>query len=132
MLGEARNEYLEFSRPPYAADPLDAAEIIQARRRGVECRILFQEGALPGDGPEYLARYADAGIDVREIGAVPMKMALMDGSRGLLALLDPVLTRPAWTAVIFEHGGMAEAMRILFEDYWRRAAVPAPHETARA
>ena len=48
-------------------------------------------------------------------------MALMDGRLGLLALLDPVLTRPAWTAVIFEHEGMAEAMKILFEDYWRRA-----------
>ena len=39
-----------------------------------------------------------------------------------MALLDPVLTKPAWTAVIFEHEGMAEAMKILFEDYWRRAS----------
>jgi hypothetical protein len=38
-----------------------------------------------------------------------------------VALLDPVLTRPAWTAVIFEHEGFAEAMAGLFESYWCRA-----------
>jgi hypothetical protein len=37
-------------------------------------------------------------------------------------LLDPVLTRPSWTAVIFEHDGFAEAMAGLFETYWSRAA----------
>jgi hypothetical protein len=45
----------------------------------------------------------------------------MDGRCGLLALVDPVTTKPAWTAVVFEHEGMAEAMQMLFEDYWRRA-----------
>jgi hypothetical protein len=54
-----------------------------------------------------------------------MKMAVMDGCRGLLALVDPVITKPAWTAVVFEHPGMAEAMTSLFEDYWRRATAQA-------
>ena len=45
--------------------------------------------------------------------------------RGLLALVDPVITKPAWTAVVFEHEGMAEAMKSLFEDYWRRATYSA-------
>ena len=40
---------------------------------------------------------------------------------GLIALLDPVITKPTWTSVVFEHEGMAEAMKGLFEDYWRRA-----------
>jgi len=51
-----------------------------------------------------------------------MKMALMDGKSGLLALVDPVITKPTWTAVVFEHEGMAEAMKSLFEDYWGRAS----------
>jgi hypothetical protein len=33
--------------------------------------------------------------------------------------LDTVITRPTWTAVVFHHDGMGEAMR-LFEDHWRR------------
>jgi HTH-type transcriptional regulator, sugar sensing transcriptional regulator len=40
-------------------------------------------------------------------------------------LVDPVTTKPAWTAVVFEHEGMAEAMKSLFEDYWRRASAGA-------
>ena len=39
---------------------------------------------------------------------------------GMIALLDPVITRPAWTAVVFHHEGMGEAMKGLFEDHWRR------------
>ena len=49
-----------------------------------------------------------------------MKLALFDGQYGLIALLDPVITRPTWTAVVFDHEGMGEAMRGLFEDHWRR------------
>src|SRR5579862_4860033 len=46
LLAEAAREYIEFSRPPYAADPLDAAQVIDARRRSVHCRILVEHGAL--------------------------------------------------------------------------------------
>lgn len=121
MLAEASSEYLEFARPPYAVDPQDAVHILEARARGVNCRILVERGTLGESHQRSLADYESAGVQVRQIEKVPMKMALMDGKRGLLALLDPVLTRPAWTSIVFEHEGMAEAMKILFEDYWRRA-----------
>jgi hypothetical protein len=49
-----------------------------------------------------------------------MKLAVFDGRQGMIALLDPVITRPSWTSVVFEHEGMAEAMTGLFEDRWRR------------
>jgi sugar-specific transcriptional regulator TrmB len=122
MLGEAQHEYLEFSRPPYAVDPLGADQVLQARRRGVACRLLIESGTLDEAHERSLAEYEAAGVEIRQIEKVPMKMALMDSRRGLLALLDPVLTRPAWTSMIFEHEGMAEAMKILFEEYWRRAS----------
>ncbi len=35
MLAEVKAEYLEFSRPPYAVDPLDEQLVKQARLRGV-------------------------------------------------------------------------------------------------
>jgi hypothetical protein len=63
-------------------------------------------------------------VAVREGKALPMKLALFDGLRGLVALLDPVVTKPTWTAVVFEHPGMGEAMKGLFEDYWRRYEAP--------
>jgi HTH-type transcriptional regulator, sugar sensing transcriptional regulator len=121
MLAEAREEYLEFSRPPYAVDPLDAESVIQARARGVSCRLLVEHGTLDAQHQRFLSDYRDAGVEVRQIEKVPMKLALLDSRQGLIALLDPVITKPAWTSVIFDHHGMAEAMKGLFEDYWRRA-----------
>jgi hypothetical protein len=49
-----------------------------------------------------------------------MKLALFDGRLGMIALLDPVITRPTWTALVFDHEGMGEAMKGLFENYWQR------------
>ena len=121
MLAESRSEYLEFSRPLYAADPLDAEQILRARSRGVACRLIVEHGTLDAAHQRFVADYETAGVSIRQIEKVPMKMAVMDGCRGLLALVDPVITKPTRTAVIFEHRGMAEAMTSLFEDYWRRA-----------
>ena len=125
MLAAARAEYLEFSRPPYAVDPLDAEQVLQARSRGVHCRLIVESGTLDAAHQRFLADYGAAGVEIRQIEKVPLKMAVMDGRRGLLALVDPVITKPTWTAIVFDHDGMAEAMKSLFEDYWRRASATA-------
>jgi hypothetical protein len=121
MIGEATSEYWEFSRPPYAVDPLDAELVIQARERNVDCRVIVEQGTLDAVHHKFLDDYRAAGVQVRAADNVPMKMAVFDGRQGLIALLDPVITKPTWTSVIFDHAGMAEAMRGLFEDHWRRA-----------
>lgn len=120
MLSEVQSEYLEFSRPPYAVDPLDEKLVKQARLSGVACRLLIETGTLDGGHRARLAEYAAAGVDVRQASSLPMKLAVFDGVRGMIALLDPVLTRPAWTAVVFDHEGMGQAMKGLFEDHWQR------------
>jgi sugar-specific transcriptional regulator TrmB len=123
MLSDVRAEYLEFSRPPYAVDPLDEQLVKQARQRGVTCRLLIESGTLDDAHRQRLEDYAAAGVEVGQAESLPMKLAVFDGQCGLVALLDPVITRPTWTAVVFEHGGMGEAMKGLFENYWRRKLV---------
>ncbi len=120
MLSEVRGEYLEFSRPPYAVDPLDEQLVRQARGAGVTCRLLLEPATLDDSYRARLAEYVSAGVEVRQTESLPMKLALFDGRSGLIALLDPVVTRPTWTAVVFDHDGMGQAMKGLFEDYWRR------------
>jgi sugar-specific transcriptional regulator TrmB len=125
MLSEVRAEYLEFSRPPYAVDPLDEQLVKQARLSGVACRLLLE--APPNAAPldeehrQRLGEYAAAGVEVRRAPSLPMKLAVFDGRQGMIALLDPVITRPMWTAVVFEHEGMGEAMKGLFESHWSQA-----------
>src|ERR671938_516127 len=110
MLAEVRQEYLEFSRPPYAVDPLDEKLVKQAGSGGVKCRLLLEAGSLDDEHRQRLADYMSAGVQVRIADSLPMKLAVFDGQHGMIALLDPVVTRPSWTAVVFHHEGMGEAM----------------------
>ena len=85
MLAEVRHEYLEFSRPPYAVDPLDEQLVKQARTRGVTCRLLIEAGTLDEAHRQRLEEYAAAGVEVREAQSLPMKLALFDGREGMIA-----------------------------------------------
>src|SRR5216117_3559963 len=121
MLAEVKEEYLEFSRPPYAVDPLDEKLVKQAREGGVACRLLLESATLDDGHRQRLGEYSSVGVEVRQVPSLPMKLALFDGNRGLIALLDPVITRPSWTALVFDHSGMGQAMKGLFDEYWGRA-----------
>ena len=123
MLGEVKTEYLEFSRPPYAVDPLDEKLVRKALSHGVSCRLLIETATLDVPHRQRLTEYAQAGVEIRQSASLPMKLALFDGQQGLIALLDPVVSIPAWTSLVFDHAGFAEAMHHLFEDRWQRAAV---------
>jgi hypothetical protein len=126
MLADVQSEYVEFSRPPYAVDPLDEQLVKRARDRGVLCRLLIEGGTLDDDHRQRLADYAAIGVEVRQIASLPMKLAVFDGQQGMIALLDPVITKPTWTSVVFEHSALGEAMRGLFENHWRRAGALEP------
>jgi len=118
MLAEVRHEYLEFSRPPYAVDPLDEKLVKQAGGGGVTCRLLLESSTLDDEHRQRLSEYQSSGVQVRFTESLPMKLAVFDGQFGMIALLDPVITRPSWTSVVFRHEGMGEAMKALFEERW--------------
>jgi hypothetical protein len=121
MLAEVQSEYLEFARPPHAVDPAGERLVWAARERGVRCRLLMDENSIGGEQGERLKDLAARGVEIRCAAELPMKLALFDGRRGLIALLDPVITKPAWTSVVFDHQGFGQAMKGLFEDHWSRA-----------
>ncbi len=121
MLGEVRNEFLEFARPPYAA-PLERSLLAAAAERGVHCKVLAESGDNESLNNGLVKEMGTAGVEFRLMQRLPMKLAVFDSVRGMIALLDPVVTRTTWTTVIFDHPGMGQAMKGLFEDYWRRAA----------
>lgn len=120
MLTTVATDYAEFSRPPFAVDPLDEKLVKEAAMRGIQCRLLIEVAPIDDEHRDRLNDYRDSGIEIRFLERLPLKLALFDAKCGLVALLDPVLTRPSWTAVVFEHGGFAEAMSGLFESYWCR------------
>src|SRR5262249_9251937 len=100
-----------------------------AAHRGVRARLLIEAGQIDPEHRERLREYQQAGVEIRSRDRLPLKLALFDGYRGLVALLDPVLTRPAWTSLVFEHDGFAEGMGGLFESYWTRGTSEINAET---
>jgi sugar-specific transcriptional regulator TrmB len=124
MLASVERDYVEFSRPPYAVDPLDEQLVKQCCQRGVRCRLLVEQSALDKAHESRLEEYRLSGVEVRLAPVLPMKLAVFDLAQGLVALLDPVTTRPAWTAVVFDHSGFAGAMRTLFDQCWESGTVP--------
>lgn len=122
MLTAVQDRYEEFSRPPFAVDPFHEDLVKEAAQRGVACRLLMERGLTEDRQIDSLDQYRVNGIQIRFCERLPLKLALFDGKCGLIALLDPVLTRPAWTAVVFEHHGFAEGLAGLFDSYWARAS----------
>ncbi len=122
MLAAVTTSYAEFSRPPFAVDPLDEQLVKESATRGVRCRLLIEAGPIDEQHRERLKEYRVQGVEIRFLSRLPLKLALFDGKSGLVALLDPVLTRPSWTAVVFDHAGFAEAMSGLFESYWAKSS----------
>jgi sugar-specific transcriptional regulator TrmB len=129
MLSEVQREYVEFSRPPYAVDPLDEQIVKQARSRGVSCRLLYEAGSMDEMHRQRMDEYRSAGVEVYAAANLPMKLAVFDGHQGMIALLDPVITKPSWTALMFDHPGFAEAMIGLFDGYWARAVASQAQKT---
>jgi HTH-type transcriptional regulator, sugar sensing transcriptional regulator len=132
MLTTVSQHFVEFSRAPFAVDPLDEQLVKETASRGVYARLLIEARNLDPDHRDRLHDYRQAGVEIRFLDRLPLKLALFDGKCGLVALLDPVLTRPSWTSVIFEHDGFSEAMAGLFESYWSRGAAELTPEAVPA
>jgi len=121
LLIQSKDEYLEFARPPYAVDPAGEPLLPDLLRRGILCRLLYDNHVV--DSPEESARLRglkQAGAQVRLVGDLPLKLALFDNQRGMISLDDPVVSHPQLTALVFEHRSLCIAMSRLFEDFWER------------
>lgn len=119
MLKEASREYVGFCQPPLEPDPLNGRCLEEVAAGGLSCRLLVQASPrLSSADSDRLRICREHGVTVRYCDKLPLKLALFDGRRGLLALLDPVRSSPLWRSVIFEHADFGEAMSRLFESYW--------------
>ena len=116
---EAPNTW-SFRARPMPSIPLDEKLVKQAGSSGVACRLLLEAASLDDEHRQRLTNIRPPAWKSAVADSLPMKLAVFDGQQGMIALLDPVITRPTWTAVVFHHEGMGEAMKGLFEDHWRR------------
>lgn len=120
LLAQVCTQLEEFVCAPYAATPLEADLLEQARQRGVRCRLILEESTAE-QLSDVLPALVRSGVELRIRATLPVKLALFDNRYGMCALRDPVVTRPGWTTMTFEHPGMLEVMHVIFEHYWAQA-----------
>lgn len=121
---EAKKEILAMAKLPYLTG--DNTEGIATTRRlteaGGSVRCLYERDVLGHEGMlTDIQRYVAAGEQARVAGGVPMRMWIVDGSRVVMSLRDPVADSSSTTNVIIEHPALAQCLTYAFEAIWAGA-----------
>jgi len=124
-MSSAREEIAGFDRPPYATPVSEAARAQQERvalADGLRIRIVFDNSLL--DDEVHARRIIDpveAAGQMGRVGAVPLKMLIVDRSWALLPLLDAGEER-AEAGLIVRPSVLLDSLIALFESVWAQAA----------
>ncbi|MDN3352398.1 helix-turn-helix domain-containing protein [Actinomadura sp. DC4] len=118
---EAEREILAMAKLPYLTGTSESgiATIHRLNEAGGSVRCLYERDTM--DHGEMLAdirRYAAAGEHARIAASVPMRMWIVDGSRVVMSLRDPVAESASTTNVFIEHPALAQCLAYAFEAIW--------------
>jgi HTH-type transcriptional regulator, sugar sensing transcriptional regulator len=119
---EAKQEILAMAKLPYLTSDDSAATVRRLVEAGGRVRCLYEREVL--DEPSLLTdirRYAAAGEDARIADGVPMRMWIVDGSRVVMSLRDPLADSVSTTNVLIEHPALALCLTYAFEAIWAGA-----------
>lgn len=121
---EATKEILAMAKLPYLIGDSSSgiATIRRLKEVGGTVRCVYERDPL-GD-PEMLRdirRYAAAGEHARIAVSVPLRMWIVDGSRVVMSLRDPVADSASTTNVLIEHPALAQCLTYAFEAIWEGA-----------
>lgn len=122
----ARTEVLSLVRPPVRVSRLDIPRDQdqrlqrQARDRGVRFRTVVDAEflAVPGTADAVRAD-VEAREEVRVVSTLPIKLVLIDDRVGLIPL---DLHQPDSPALLVRSSPLLDALRVLYEQLWDRAA----------
>ena len=128
MIGEAKQEVLVFSKPPYTGPREVLKEQTEKHeeplKQGVKIKCIYE---IPTDKEEITWWYDDIlqsvtmGEKARVIKELPMKLVLVDEEVVMLPMEDPVSTGTSFTAQIIRHRGLAKTLKLSFNSLWEAA-----------
>jgi sugar-specific transcriptional regulator TrmB len=121
---EARHEILAMAKLPHIIT--ESTTGLETTRRitgsGGRVRCVYERGVL--DSPETVAairRYATAGEEARAAASVPLRIWIVDATRVVMSLRDPVAESTSTTNVLIEHPALAQCLTYAFEAIWAGA-----------
>lgn len=127
LLGQARNEVLMFTRPPYSWEPgRPNLAVDDLLARSVPTRVLYAAGQLEGDEAELfraeVEHYHSLGVVARVVDELPMKLVVVDRAASLMALTAGHQEGgPYPTNLLIEDVGCAQVHANAFEYIWATA-----------
>lgn len=128
LLNEAGSELLECHKAPYAsATATLRPAVVDAMTRGVVGRAIYESYELDSAGAEALRQarslYHEVGVQGRVVERLPIRLAIFDRRRTLLAMNDPVLPDRFPTNLFIDHPDFAEFAALAFEQLWASAGL---------
>ena len=126
LLDEAESEILVCNKAPYGGSTMKLRpSVVNALMRGVASRALYESYELDAAGAEALRQtrlvYHEVGVEGRVVDRLPVRLAVFDRRRVLLAMNDPVLPDRFPTNLFVEHRDFAEFAVLSFEQMWSSA-----------
>ncbi|WP_433177411.1 hypothetical protein [Actinoallomurus sp. CA-150999] len=117
-------EIFAVAKLPHVMDDNTAglATIRRLTRSGGGVRCIYERAAF--DEPDLLAdirRYTAPGEGVRAALGVLMRMWIVDGTRVVISLRDPVAGSASTTNIVIEHPALAQCLIYAFETIWSGA-----------
>jgi len=119
---EAAREILIFNKKPYSTLIIENDAGLEALRRGVRMRSLYEHAAL--EDPVFaagIASFVEAGEEARFVDQLPLKLAIFDSARVILPLQDPIPGRFSLTTLVIHHPSLARTLAMAFEALWQTA-----------
>ena len=121
---EAQHEILAMAKLPHliSANPSGLATTRRLVESGGRVRCIYESGVLTSsEKVAGIRRYADAGEEARVADSVPMRIWIVDGTRVVMSLRDPVAESTSTTNILIEHPALAQCLTYAFEAIWAGA-----------
>lgn len=128
LMGEAKEEILGFTKPPYSVSKEglqeQAEQQVRLVKKGLRIRSILEvpkHEMMMEWLKAYIAEAAKYGDQVRVAEWLPIKMAIFDSRIVIFTLEDPVSKQISVTTQVVEHRALAETLKITFETFWKQA-----------
>jgi len=124
MFESAQHSISQLCKPPYVLPgnevPLAAATRVGAS--GGTVRGIYEDAQLSNDVLLDEARdFGGAGEQARTLPSLPVKMAVIDGRRGFIALPDPIAGHESVTVLMIDHPAYGTLLELAFEQLWQQS-----------
>lgn len=132
LVGEATSELVVCNRPPYSWSKGESnAAVLDAMGRGLAARALYQAEEIYAPEAEAFRRaheeYMTAGVELRVVEHLPLKLAVFDRAVALLAIPDPAGGDDGYpTVLLVEDPGFASMLAASFDHLWQGAKPYSP------